>query len=44
LKNGPHSEFQNLLRVIGDVAESISMQHRDGMTVIDLVLEEGFVN
>jgi len=40
----PSAEFQNRVRVVGGVAEPISIQHRDGMTVIDLVLEAGGVN
>ena len=35
------SEFQNRVRVVGGVAEPKSIAHRDGMTVIDLVLEAG---
>ena len=40
----PSAEFQNRVRVVGGVAEPKSIQHRDGMTVIDLVLEAGGVN
>lgn len=40
----PSAEFQNRVRVVGGVAQPISIQHRDGMTVIDLVLEAGGVN
>jgi len=40
----PSAEFQNRVRVVGGVAEPMSIQHRDGMTVIDLVLEAGGVN
>ena len=35
------AEFQNRVRVVGGVAEPKSIAHRDGMTVIDLVLEAG---
>lgn len=38
------SEFQNRVRVVGAVAEPRSVQHRKGMTVIDLVLEAGGTN
>ena len=38
------AEFQNRVRVVGGVAEPKSISHRDGMTVIDLVLEAGGVN
>jgi polysaccharide export outer membrane protein len=37
------AEFQNRVRVVGGVAEPRSISHRDGMTVIDLVLEAGGV-
>jgi len=37
------AEFQNRVRVVGGVAEPKSIAHRDGMTVIDLVLEAGGV-
>ncbi len=37
------AEFQNRVRVVGGVAEPKSISHRDGMTVIDLVLEAGGV-
>ena len=40
----PSAEFQNRVRVVGGVADPRSIQHRDGMTVIDLVLEAGGVN
>ncbi len=40
----PSAEFQNRVRVVGGVTEPKSIQHRDGMTVIDLVLEAGGVN
>ena len=32
------------MRVVGGVAEPKSISHRDGMTIIDLVLEAGGVN
>ena len=35
------AEFRNRVRVVGGVAEPKSIAHRDGMTVIDLVLEAG---
>ena len=35
------AEFKNRVRVVGGVAEPKSIAHRDGMTVIDLVLEAG---
>lgn len=38
------AEFQNRVRVVGGVAAPKSISHRDGMTVIDLVLEAGGVN
>lgn len=38
------SEFQNRVRVVGAVAEPRSVSHRNGMTVIDLVLEAGGTN
>lgn len=38
------AEFQNRVRIVGGVAEPMSISHRDGMTVIDLVLEAGGVN
>lgn len=38
------AEFQNRVRIVGGVAEPKSISHRDGMTVIDLVLEAGGVN
>ncbi len=40
----PSAEFQNRVRVVGGVADPKSISHRDGMTVIDLVLEAGGVN
>ncbi|MFK7862020.1 MAG: XrtA/PEP-CTERM system exopolysaccharide export protein [Granulosicoccus sp.] len=40
----PSAEFQNRVRVVGGVAEPKSIQHRDGMTVIDLILEAGGIN
>ena len=40
----PSAEFQNRVRVVGGVAEPKSIQHRDGMTVLDLVLEAGGAN
>lgn len=40
----PSAEFQNRVRVVGGVAEPKSISHRDGMTIIDLVLEAGGVN
>jgi polysaccharide export outer membrane protein len=40
----PSAEFQNRVRVVGGVVEPKSISHRDGMTVIDLVLEAGGVN
>jgi len=40
----PSAEFQNRVRVVGGVTEPKSIQHRDGMTIIDLVLEAGGVN
>ncbi len=40
----PSAEFQNRVRVVGGVADPKSIQHRDGMTVIDLVLEAGGIN
>jgi len=38
------AEFKNRVRVVGGVEEPKSISHRDGMTVIDLVLEAGGVN
>ena len=35
------NEFLNRVRVVGAVAEPKSISHRDGMTVLDLVLEAG---
>jgi len=40
----PSAEYQNRVRVVGGVAQPMSISHRDGMTVIDLVLEAGGVN
>ncbi|MFK8075898.1 MAG: XrtA/PEP-CTERM system exopolysaccharide export protein [Granulosicoccus sp.] len=40
----PSAEFQNRVRVVGGVADPKSISHRDGMTIIDLVLEAGGVN
>ena len=40
----PSAEFQNRVRVVGGVLAPKSISHRDGMTVIDLVLEAGGVN
>lgn len=40
----PSAEFQNRVRVVGGVTEPKSISHRDGMTIIDLVLEAGGVN
>jgi polysaccharide export outer membrane protein len=40
----PSAEFQNRVRVVGGVVQPKSISHRDGMTVIDLVLEAGGVN
>lgn len=37
-------EFKNRVRVVGGVAEPKSIGHREGMTVLDLVLEAGGVN
>jgi len=37
-------EFKNRVRVVGGVAEPKSISHREGMTVLDLVLEAGGVN
>ena len=39
-----NAEFRNRVRVVGGVAEPKSVSHRDGMTVVDLVLEAGGVN
>jgi len=38
------AEYQNRVRVVGGVAEPKSISHRDGMTVLDLVLDAGGVN
>jgi len=38
------AEFQNRVRVVGGVADPKSISHREGMTVLDLVLEAGGVN
>jgi len=38
------AEFQNRVRVVGGVAQPRSMSHRNGMTVLDLVLEAGGLN
>jgi len=38
------AEFQNRVRIVGGIAEPKSISHRDGMTVIDLVLEAGGVS
>ncbi len=38
------AEFQNRVRVVGGVAQPRSISHRDGMTVLDLVLEAGGLN
>jgi len=38
------AEFKNRVRVVGGVAEPKSISHREGMTVLDLVLEAGGVN
>lgn len=40
----PSAEFQNRVRVVGGVQAPISISHRDGMTVIDLVLAAGGIN
>lgn len=40
----PSAEYQNRVRVVGGVQEPVSISHRDGMTVIDLVLAAGGVN
>ncbi len=40
----PSAEFKNRVRVVGGVAEPKSISHREGMTVIDLVLEGGGTN
>jgi len=40
----PSAEFQNRVRVVGGVTEPKSISHRDGMTVIDLVLDAGGLN
>lgn len=37
-------EFKNRVRVVGGVATPKSISHREGMTVLDLVLEAGGVN
>lgn len=37
-------EFKNRVRVVGGVADPKSISHREGMTVLDLVLEAGGVN
>jgi len=37
-------EFKNRVRVVGGVAQPKSITHREGMTVLDLVLEAGGVN
>jgi len=37
-------EFKNRVRVVGGVAQPKSISHREGMTVLDLVLEAGGVN
>ncbi len=37
-------EFKNRVRVVGGVSEPKSISHREGMTVLDLVLEAGGVN
>ncbi|MFK7893671.1 MAG: XrtA/PEP-CTERM system exopolysaccharide export protein [Granulosicoccus sp.] len=38
------AEYQNRIRIVGGVQSPISMPHRDGMTVIDLVLAAGGLN
>jgi polysaccharide export outer membrane protein len=38
------AEFQNRVRVVGGVEEPKSISHRDGMTVLDLVLDAGGIN
>ena len=38
------AEFRNRVRVVGGVAEPKWISHRDGMTVVELVLEAGGVN
>ncbi len=38
------AEFQNRVRVVGAVSEPRSISHRNGMTVLDLVLEAGGLN
>lgn len=40
----PSAEFQNRVRVVGGVVQPKSISHRDGMTILDLVLEAGGVN
>lgn len=40
----PSAEYQNRVRVVGGVQDPISISHRDGMTVIDLVLAAGGIN
>jgi len=37
-------EYKNRVRVVGGVAAPMSITHREGMTVLDLVLEAGGVN
>lgn len=38
------AEFQNRVRVVGAVSSPTSISHRQGMTVLDLVLEAGGLN
>ncbi|MBX2883596.1 MAG: polysaccharide export protein [Granulosicoccus sp.] len=40
----PSAEYQNRVRVVGGVLDPVSLSHRDGMTVIDLVLAAGGLN
>lgn len=40
----PSAEYQNRVRVVGGVQAPISISHRDGMTIIDLVLAAGGIN
>lgn len=44
VSNASSSDFQQRVRVTGAVVEPTSLAYRDGMTVLDLVLEAGGTN
>ena len=42
--NAASADFQNRVRITGAVEQPLSLPHRSGMTILDLVLEAGGLN